>query len=139
MTLRDAPLRAAALLLALAASAAQAGELSALARLGRQMFFDKTLSASGQQACSSCHDPDHAYASPNGLAVQPGGARMTRTGVRAVPSLRYKEATPPYADMLDNPDGISTPGPGGGLTQDGRAATLAEQARIPLLNPIEMA
>ena len=64
---------------------------------------------------------------------------MTRAGVRAVPSLRYKESTPPYADLLDNPDGISTPGPGGGLTQDGRAATLAEQARIPLLNPIEMA
>ena len=140
MTLRDVPTRAAAaLLLALAASAAQAGDLSPLARLGQQMFSDKTLSASGKQSCASCHDPAHAYAAPNGLPVQPGGARMTRAGVRAVPSLRYKEATPPYADLLDNPDGISTPGPGGGLTQDGRAATLAEQARIPLLNPIEMA
>jgi cytochrome c peroxidase len=129
----------AALLLALAASAAAAQELSPLARLGRQMFFDPSLSASGRQACSSCHDPAYAYAAPNDLPVQPGGARMTRSGVRAVPSLRYKEATPPYADLLDNPDGISTPGPGGGLTQDGRAATLAEQARIPLLNPIEMA
>ena len=113
--------------------------LSPAALLGKQMFFDTSLSGSGQQACSSCHDPDHAYAAPNGLAVQPGGAHMTQRGVRAVPSLRYKEATPPYADLLDNPDGISTPGPGGGLTQDGRAATLAEQARIPLLNPIEMA
>ena len=65
---------------------------------------------------------------------------MTGVQTCALPiSLRYKDATPPYADMLDNPDGISTPGPGGGLTQDGRAATLAEQARIPLLNPIEMA
>ena len=113
--------------------------LSPAALLGKQMFFDTSLSGSGKQACSSCHDPDHAYAAPNGLAVQPGGAHMTQRGVRAVPSLRYKEATPPYADLLDNPDGISTPGPGGGLTQDGRAATLAEQARIPLLNPIEMA
>ena len=140
MTFRDASAyAAAALLLALAASAAQADELSPLADLGRRMFFDKTLSASGRLACSSCHDPAHAYAAPNGLPVQAGGAHMTRAGVRAVPSLRYKEATPPYADMLDNPDGISTPGPGGGLTQDGRAATLAEQARIPLLNPIEMA
>ena len=140
MTLRDAPMRAAAaLLLMLVASAAQADDLSPLARLGQQMFSDKTLSASGKQACASCHDPARAYAAPNGLPVQAGGPRMTRAGVRAVPSLRYKEATPPYADMLDNPDGISTPGPGGGLTQDGRAATLAEQARIPLLNPIEMA
>lgn len=140
MSLRDAcPRAAATLLFALAASSAAADDLSPLASLGRQMFFDKTLSASGKLACSSCHDPAYAYAAPNGLPVQAGGARMTRAGVRAVPSLRYKEATPPYADMLDNPDGISTPGPGGGLTQDGRAATLAEQARIPLLNPIEMA
>ena len=138
-----APRAFAALALAFAAAvsglAAHAAELSPLARLGQQMFFDKTLSGSGQLACTSCHDPAHAYAAPNGLPVQAGGARMTRAGVRAVPSLRYKEATPPYADMLDNPDGISTPGPGGGLTQDGRAGTLAEQARIPLLNPIEMA
>ncbi|HEX7942935.1 MAG TPA: cytochrome c peroxidase, partial [Gemmatimonadaceae bacterium] len=56
-----------------------------------------------------------------------------------VPSLRYQEYTPPYADMLDNPDGISAPGPGGGLTLDGRAATLAAQARIPLLAKNEMA
>ena len=140
MTLRDAPMHAAAALLAmLAASPALAAELSPLARLGQQMFSDRTLSASGKLACATCHDPAHAYAAPNGLPVQAGGPRMTRAGVRAVPSLRYKEATPPYADMLDNPDGISTPGPGGGLTQDGRAATLAEQARIPLLNPIEMA
>ena len=133
------PQATSALLLALLASVAQADDLSPLARLGQQMFSDATLSASGKLSCAICHDPAHAYAAPNGLPVQAGGPRMTRAGVRAVPSLRYKEATPPYADLLDNPDGISTPGPGGGLTQDGRAATLAEQARIPLLNPIEMA
>ena len=67
-------------------------------------------------------------------------ARRCRTaGTRAVPSLRYQEYTPPYADLLDNPDGISAPGPGGGLTQDGRAPTLADQARIPLLAANEMA
>ena len=113
--------------------------LSAVARVGRQMFFDKGLSASGRQSCASCHDPAFAYAAPNGLAVQPGGARMDKAGLRAVPSLRYKDVTPAFADLLDNPDGISTPGPGGGFTQDGRAPTLAEQAKIPLLNPLEMA
>ncbi len=56
-----------------------------------------------------------------------------------MPSLRYQEYTPPYADLLDNPDGISAPGPGGGLTLDGRARTLADQARIPLLAANEMA
>ncbi|TIV07254.1 MAG: cytochrome-c peroxidase, partial [Mesorhizobium sp.] len=30
----------------------------ALTALGRQMFFDPSLSASGKQACSSCHDPN---------------------------------------------------------------------------------
>jgi len=64
---------------------------------------------------------------------------MTSTGTRAVPSLQYQEYTPAYADMLDNPDGISAPGPGGGLTQDGRAPSLADQARIPLLAANEMA
>ena len=113
--------------------------LSPAARVGEKMFFDKSLSASGQLACASCHDPEHAHASPNGFAVQIGGKHMNLPGTRAVPSLNYTEATPPYADLLDNPDGISQPGPGGGYTQDGRAATLAEQAQIPLLSKNEMA
>lgn len=113
--------------------------LSLAAQVGQKMFFDTALSGSGKQACSSCHDPDHAYAPANGLAVQPGGRRLSDAGTRAVPSLRYKEYIPPYADLLDNPDGISPPGPGGGYTQDGRARTLAAQARIPLLSANEMA
>jgi cytochrome c peroxidase len=133
------------LVLAVSGAAAQAvaapavAPLSAAAEIGKQMFFDQSLSGSGKMACATCHDPAHAHAPPNNLAVQLGGARLTTAGVRAVPSLRYQEYTPPYEDMLDNPDGISTPGPGGGHTQDGRAATLAEQARIPLLARHEMA
>ena len=113
--------------------------LSPAAQVGQKMFFDKSLSGSGKLACSSCHDPDHAYAPANDLAVQVGGKSMQQFGTRAVPSLRYKEYLPPYADLLDNPDGISPPGPGGGFTQDGRAATIAEQAKIPLLAANEMA
>lgn len=113
--------------------------LSPAAQVGRQLFFDRSLSASGRMSCATCHDPEFAYAAPNALAVQPGGPALKASGTRAVPSLRYQEYTPPYADLLDNPDGISTPGPGGGLTLDGRAATLAEQARIPLLARNEMA
>jgi cytochrome c peroxidase len=133
------------LVLAVSCAAAQAVAapavvpLSAAAEIGKRMFFDQSLSGSGKMACATCHDPAHAHAPPNNLAVQLGGARLTTAGVRAVPSLRYQEYTPPYQDMLDNPDGISTPGPGGGHTQDGRAATLAEQARIPLLARHEMA
>jgi cytochrome c peroxidase len=116
-----------------------AGGLSPQAQLGKQLFFDKRLSASGNMSCATCHDPEHAYGPVNGLAVQLGGPKLDRPGTRAVPSLRYKEYTPAYADLLDNPDGISAPGPGGGFTWDGRANTLAEQAKAPLLSPLEMA
>lgn len=113
--------------------------LSAAAEAGKQLFFDRALSASGKLACATCHDPDHAYGPPDDLSVRFGGPRGTSPGVRAVPSLRYKEFTPGYADLLDNSDGFSPPGPGGGLGWDGRADSLAEQARIPLLSPFEMA
>ena len=119
--------------------AANADGLSQAGLLGKQLFFDKSLSASGAQSCATCHDPKHAYGPPNGLAVQLGGPGMDQHGTRAVPSLRYKEYTPPFADLLDNPDGVSAPGPGGGFAWDGRAKTLAEQARLPLLSALEMA
>jgi cytochrome c peroxidase len=124
---------------AVPAGPAASADLSPAAQVGKKMFFDRSLSGSGKMACATCHDPDHAYAPANNLAVQPGGKMLSETGTRAVPSLCYKEFTPPYDDLLDNPDGISDPGPGGGFTQDGRAATLADQAKIPLLAANEMA
>lgn len=113
--------------------------LSPAARIGRKLFFDPSLSASGKMSCATCHDPEHGYAPAGDTAVMMGGPKLASPGTRAVPSLRYLEYTPAYADLLDNPDGISAPGPGGGFTRDGRAATLADQARIPLLAPNEMA
>ena len=82
---------------------------------------------------------DHAYAPAERRAVQLGGPTLSlpaRARCRRCATIEY---TPPYADLLDNPDGISAPGPGGGFTRDGRASTLADQARIPLLAPNEMA
>src|ERR1700722_16407960 len=115
----------------------------ALESLGRQMFFDPSLSASGKLSCASCHDPAFAYGPPNGLAVQLGGINGRQSGIRAVPSLRYLQATPQFtehkfeedttgADSVDN-------GPTGGLTWDGRVDRGRQQARIPLLSPYEMA
>jgi cytochrome c peroxidase len=121
------------------ASSAAASRKQLAVEVGRRLFFDKSLSASGAMSCATCHDPDHAYGPPNDLAVQLGGPHRDQAGIRAVPSLRYKEYTPAYSDLLDNPDGFSAPGPGGGFAWDGRANTLAEQAAAPLLSPFEMA
>src|SRR5262245_58229357 len=56
----------------------QAEELTAL---GRAMFVDPSLSASGKLSCGSCHDPRQGFGPPNALPVQMGGGDMTRPGV----------------------------------------------------------
>ena len=60
------------------------------------MFFDPALSGSGKLACASCHSPANAYGPPNDLAIQLGGPELKNAGVRAVPSLEYKEHTPNF-------------------------------------------
>ncbi|MBN3825572.1 cytochrome-c peroxidase [Burkholderia sp. Ac-20384] len=110
--------------------------------LGKQLFFDPTLSGSGKLACASCHSPDHAFGPPNALAVQFGGDDMKRPGFRAVPSLKYLQGVPQFTehfhDSDDEGDESVDAGPTGGLTWDGRVDTGAEQARIPLTSPFEM-
>jgi cytochrome c peroxidase len=112
-----------------------------LTSLGRALFFDATLSASGRMACSSCHDPMHAWGPPNSRAVQLGGADLNKPGVRAVPTLRYQQDAPAFSEHFtdsDDDDGLDQ-GPAGGRDWDGRAASAHEQARAPLLSPFEMA
>lgn len=111
--------------------------LSLAAQVGQKLFFDKNLSSGKNMACASCHDPAYAYGPPNSLAVQLGSDGVSY-GQRAVPSIRYKDMTPPYNDNAANPDGVTGNAPGGGFFLDGRAATLAIQAAGPLLNPLEM-
>ena len=144
----------------------QAKPLSAAALLGKQIFFDASLSASGKQSCASCHSPDHEYGPPDGAAVQQGGASGTMQGQRAVPSLRYLYRTPNFSIGPDDPTNETvnvgklaseyagtghaqkTVGsaasavamvPQGGLFWDGRVNTFESQALGPLLNPVEMA
>jgi cytochrome c peroxidase len=115
--------------------------LSVQAQAGQKLFFDTNLSGSKQMSCATCHDPDNHYAQPatNTLAVQLGGPNLTSPGLRAVPTLTYKQYIPPYSDNAPNPDGVSSNSPGGGFTWDGRADTQAQQAAIPLLSSFEMA
>ncbi len=116
---------------------------AALTGLGRQMFFDAGLSASGKQACAACHDPAHAFGPPNALPVQMGGPGLDQTGFRAAPSLRYLQAVPQFSehffDSEDEADESVDNGPTGGLTWDGRVDRGRDQASIPLLSPYEMA
>ena len=100
--------------------------------LGEKIFHDPSLSASGAMACSTCHDPAHAHAQGNGLAVQPGGPNLDVPGFRTVPSLRYLGFTPAFSF-----DDEGTPA--GGFNRDGRAPDLMVQAQRPLLAPHEMA
>lgn len=119
------------------ASTTASTKLSLAAQVGQKAFVDQTLSGGKNMSCASCHSPQYAYGPPNSLSVQLG-SDPTKVGTRAVPSLRYKDATPPYADNAANPDGVTGVAAGGGFMWDGRAATLASQALLPLLNPLEM-
>ncbi|MDB5829669.1 MAG: cytochrome-c peroxidase [Variovorax sp.] len=111
--------------------------LSLGAQVGQLAFFDKNLSGGKNMSCASCHDPQYAYGPPNSISVQLG-SDITQSGARAVPSLRYRDSTPPYSDDAPNPDGVTSNSPGGGFMWDGRGTTLAAQAALPLLNPVEM-
>jgi len=106
------------------------------------MFFDPSLSGSGRLSCSSCHDPRYAYGPPNSQSVQAGGKDGRQLGIRAVPSLRYLQAVPEFSEHYFDSDGGDPSidnGPTGGLTWDGRVDRGRDQARIPLLSPLEMA
>jgi cytochrome c peroxidase len=124
-----------------ASGSAAAAALSPEAQLGRQIFFDPALSASGKLSCASCHDPTNAYAAPKASGVvMRGGANMDRPGIRAVPSLRYLSDTPrfsrhTYLDMGRDREDV---GPAGGFMLDGRADSLRVQMLLPLLDPAEM-
>jgi len=141
--------------------------LSAMAELGKQIFFDQHLSASGKLSCASCHSPAQAYGPPNALPAQFGGPSMTLQGDRPPPSLMYLYRQPNFSIGPDKGDadeaanfaqeaaaasgvaraqktaGIAPAAPAmvpqGGMFWDGRADTLQAQAFGPLMNPVEMA
>ncbi len=118
--------------------------LSPVAALGRQIFFDDSLSASGKVACATCHNPRFAYGPPDGRAVRFGGADLKSPGTRTVPSLRYTlDRAPRWAhvraysevERLTETDDA----PAGGFAWDGRFDGLHAQAMVPLFVSNEMA
>jgi cytochrome c peroxidase len=123
-------------------SVGSAAQLSPQAQLGRLLFSDMTLSASGKLSCASCHDPANAYGAPTSAGVvMRGGAKLDRFELRSVPSLRYMTDTPRFTrhGYRDTGSEREDVGPAGGFMLDGRADSLREQALLPLLDPAEMA
>src|SRR6476469_1304378 len=60
-----------------------------LQTLGRRLFFDPALSASGTISCATCHNPAHSFTPRNAAPIQLGGKDMRQPGLRNVPSLTY--------------------------------------------------
>jgi cytochrome c peroxidase len=114
---------------------------AAMTALGRALFFDASLSASGKMACATCHEPSHAFGPPNDVPVQRGGTDGRHYGARAVPSLRYTQSIPSFTEHYFDDDGDDSidQGPTGGRTWDGRSQSAHDQARLPLFSPFEMA
>lgn len=83
--------------------------------LGEKLFFDGRLSADGTVACATCHDPQKGFTDQH----------TTSIGIRGQKGHRN---APTVLNALFND------------TQfwDGRAAKLEDQAKLPILNPIEM-
>ncbi len=102
-------------------------------QLGKLLFFDESLSTPPGQSCSSCHDPNVAFADPELDLPVSRGARPELFGNRNDMTVSYSAYVPPL--YFDKKEGIWV----GGLFWDGRVNTLAEQAQGPPLNPLEMA
>ncbi len=86
--------------------------------LGRQLYFETALSLDNSQSCNSCHRIDNALGGVDNLPTSPGvngenGSRNSPTVLNAALQIAQ--------------------------FWDGRAADLAEQAKGPVLNPVEMA
>ncbi|MCZ2495248.1 cytochrome B6 [Xylophilus sp. Kf1] len=120
-----------------AAARPLAAPAPAAVALGRLLFFDPRLSQPRGTSCAGCHDAAQAFTGFNGGrdGVASGSVRA-RLGFRNPPSLTYVRFVPPLYFYQD--DDAQQPSPFGGLMLDGRADTLAQQVREPLLARHEM-
>jgi cytochrome c peroxidase len=83
--------------------------------LGRKLYFDTRLSKDGTLACATCHDVSRGFSDRRSVSEGIGD----HLGKRSAP-------TTMNAALLQS------------QFWDGRAASLEEQAKLPILNPIEM-
>jgi cytochrome c peroxidase len=83
--------------------------------LGRRLYYDKRLSADGTVSCATCHDPDKGFADGKKVGEGIGGRKGARNSPTVLNSM-FNEFQ----------------------FWDGRAASLEEQAKGPMINPVEM-
>lgn len=111
------------------------GEDLSEADLGRMLYFDTSFSANGTMACATCHDPQKGFTDPRvnaGHGMASLGDNGHSFGNRNAPMAAYANTSPKfhYDEKLQEYVG--------GQFWDGRAASLADQAIGPPVNPIEM-
>lgn len=119
-----------AVMLGLLATSFSVAALTAQEQLGQSLYFDTNLSEPAGQACVSCHDPNAGFADPDQNVPVSEGVIPGLFGGRNSPTASYAVFSPQFT---------LSGGTKGGQFWDGRAATLAEQAKGPFLNPVEMA
>ncbi|HFB64000.1 MAG TPA: cytochrome-c peroxidase [Aeromonadales bacterium] len=104
-------------------------------QLGEMLFMDENLSEPAGQSCATCHDPVMGFSDPDVSVSSPVSAGVVsgRFGNRNAPTASYASFIPTFQYDAANQQYI------GGQFLDGRAPTLADQAKGPFLNPAEMA
>jgi cytochrome c peroxidase len=84
--------------------------------LGRFLFYDPILSGDSTMSCAGCHFPEFGFADPEPTSTGIDGFKGTRNSMSLINVGFYKN----------------------GFFWDGRAATLEEQALLPVEDPIEL-
>ncbi len=112
--------------------------LSPLEQLGKDLFFDRTLSYPVGYSCATCHLPSAGFTGSSSVAnlvsgPQPGvvPGRLGHRKPQAVPYATFSPPGPSFNDDI----GVWL----GGNFWDGRALNTTAQARMPFIDPDEMA
>jgi cytochrome c peroxidase len=83
--------------------------------LGRKLYFDTRLSSDGTVSCATCHDVSRGFTDRRNVSEGVGDHLGRRSSPTTLNAALFQS-----------------------MFWDGRAPTLEEQAKLPILNPIEM-
>lgn len=83
--------------------------------LGRKLYFDVRLSKDGTVACATCHDASRGFTDQRNVSEGIGDHLGRRSSPTTMNAALFQS-----------------------MFWDGRVVTLEEQAKLPILNPIEM-